>query len=82
MGTVKSHVRSIPLETKIQILEDRIRGFEERYRCPSEQMARKVGTGEVDETAEICAWLTEHSILLHLRELRGHTSGTATTTIS
>ena len=82
MGSAKVHVHSVSLEGKIRSLEALILGFEERHGCDTEQMARMVATGSAAETAEICAWLTEHSILLHLRSLRGHTTGIVSTTTS
>lgn len=39
------------------LLDARIRRFEERYELPSDELLRRVATGEMKETADVSEWL-------------------------
>jgi hypothetical protein len=39
------------------IINSRIRGFEERYEISSDEMLRRLATGEMSETADVSMWL-------------------------
>jgi len=49
--------RTAPINGEVEFLDEKIRGFEQRYEMPSLKMRSAFQGGTLRETADICTWL-------------------------
>lgn len=72
-ATLKAFVKKAqepPSEETIAEWKNKIAKYEEQYEMTSDEMRKKLSTGEIIETFEICKWLMDLHVLDHMMKTR------------